>query len=81
MKKAVSIILCLVLAVTTVFAVSGCTKQDSITSDVVLITDGGNVKDGGYNQSAWEGITSFGDENALTYRYYQPVLEYRKIIY
>ncbi|MDD6727957.1 MAG: BMP family ABC transporter substrate-binding protein [Eubacteriales bacterium] len=75
MKKAVSIILCLVLAVTTVFAVSGCTKQDSITSDVVLITDGGNVKDGGYNQSAWEGITSFGDENALTYRYYQPVLD------
>lgn len=75
MKKAVSIILCLVLVVSTVFAVAGCSKQSEIKSDIVLITDGGDIKDGGYNQCAWEGINAFADENGLVQRYYQPTLD------
>lgn len=75
MKKAVSIILCLVLVVSTVFAVAGCSKHDEIKSDIVLITNGGDIKDGGYNQSAWEGVNAFADENGLVQRYYQPTLD------
>lgn len=75
MKKAVSIILCLILVVSTVFAVSACSKQEGVKGDIVLITDGGTIKDGGYNQSAWEGVTSYADENGLAAIYYQPVLE------
>lgn len=75
MKKAVSIILCLVLVVSTVFAASGCSKQKQALSDIVLITDGGDIKDGGYNQSAWEGVNSFAEENGLVQRYYQPTLD------
>ncbi|MGN1329164.1 MAG: BMP family ABC transporter substrate-binding protein [Eubacterium sp.] len=75
MKKAVSLILCLLLVVSTVFAVAGCSKQGEIRSDIVLITDGGDIKDGGYNQSAWEGVDSFADENGLVQRYYQPTLD------
>ncbi len=75
MKKAVSIILCLVLVVSTVFAVAGCSKQSEIKSDIVLITNGGDIKDGGYNQCAWEGINAFADENGLVQRYYQPTLD------
>lgn len=75
MKKAVSIILCLVLVVSTVFAVAGCSKQSEIKSDIVLITNGGDIKDGGYNQSAWEGVNAFADENGLVQRYYQPTLD------
>ncbi len=72
MKKVISVLMCLVL-MGCIFA--GCAKQEDLKSDIVLITDGATVTDGGYNQSAWEGITSFADEQALTYCYYQPVLD------
>ncbi|MDE6766919.1 MAG: BMP family ABC transporter substrate-binding protein, partial [Eubacterium sp.] len=68
----ISIIMCLVL-VGCVFA--GCTKQEDMKCDIVLITNGGAINDGGYNQSAWEGIASFADENSMKCRYYQPVLD------
>lgn len=76
MKKIISILMCLVLACC-VFA--GCTKQEDLKSDIVLITDGGAVNDDGYNQSAWEGISAYAQENSMTCRYYQPVLEDGKI--
>lgn len=72
MKKIVSVLMCLVL-VGCVFA--GCVKQEDLKSDIVLITDGKTITDGGYNQSAWEGIKAYADENAMTYSYYQPMLE------
>lgn len=72
MKKIISVIMCLVL-VCSVFI--GCAKKDTYKSDIVLITNGATIKDGGYNQSAWEGINSFAEENNMTCRYYQPVLD------
>lgn len=75
MKKIISVLLCLAMLTCCVFAAAGCSKQEEIKSDIVLITNGGTIKDGGYNQSAWEGITSFADENAMSYNYYQPVLD------
>ena len=60
MKKIISVLMCLAL-VGCIFA--GCTKQEDLKSDIVLITDGGTITDGGYNQSAWEGISSFAEEN------------------
>lgn len=74
MKKAISIVLCAVILVCSAFAMAGCTKQNEIKSDIVLITDGDNIKDGGYNQSAWDGICSYADENSMTYKYFQPAL-------
>ena len=75
MKKAISVLLCIVLVVSSVFAMAGCTKQKQITNDIVLITDGGTVTDKSYNQSAWDGVTSFANENGMSSRYYQPVLD------
>lgn len=72
MKKIISMIMCLVL-VGCVFA--GCTKQEDMKCDIVLITNGGAVNDDGYNQSAWEGISAFAEENSMKCRYYQPVLD------
>lgn len=74
MKKVVSAVLAFVMLLTSVFAFAGCSKNDS-TYDLVLITDGNTITDGGYNQSAWNGVKSFGDENDMTYRYYQPGLD------
>ena len=75
MKKAISVLLCIVLVVSGVFAMAGCTKQKQITNDIVLITDGGAVNDKGYNQSAWDGVNSYANDNKMTARYYQPVLD------
>lgn len=72
MKKIISVLMCLAL-IGCIFA--GCAKQENLRSDIVLITNGGTINDDGYNQSAWEGITSFAQENDMTCRYYQPVLE------
>lgn len=77
MKKIISVLMCLVL-IGCVFA--GCVKQEDLKSDIVLITDGKTITDGGYNQSAWEGIESFADENSMTCSYYQPVLEDEKLV-
>lgn len=84
MKKVVSVLMCIALAATCVFAFAGCAdNSENLTYDIVMITDGGTVTDGGYNESAWSGITSYADEvnaNAaegeeITYRYYQPHVE------
>lgn len=75
MKKAISVLLCIVLVISGVFAMAGCTKQKQITNDIVLITDGGTVNDKGYNQSAWDGVNSYANDNKMSARYYQPVLD------
>ena len=82
MKKAISVLLCIVLVVSGVFAMAGCTKQKQITNDIVLITDGGAVNDKGYNQSAWDGVNSYANDNKMSARYYQPVIcIYTGIVY
>lgn len=72
MKKAVSLILCAVLALA---AFTGCSKAEELSYDVVLITDGATVTDGAYNESAWNGVKDFAEEAGVTYRYYQPPVE------
>ncbi len=76
MKRIISVIMCLVLIGC---AFAGCAKQEDLKSDIVLITNGASVNDGGYNQSTWEGITSFAEESSMKCRYFQPVLEDGKI--
>ena len=72
MKKIVSILMCFALACC-IFA--GCAKKEDYKSDIVLITNGGTISDGGYNQSAWEGVSTYAKDNNMSCRYYQPVLD------
>lgn len=72
MKKIISILLCLAM-VCAMFV--GCAKKDDYKCDIVLITNGATVKDKGYNESAWNSIKSYADENNMKARYYQPVLD------
>lgn len=75
MKKLVSVLLCAIVLVSTVFAFAGCTKTQDLKYDVALITDGGSIHDKGYNQSAWEGIQSYAEAENCKATYYQPALE------
>ena len=81
MKKVISVLVCLAMAATCVLAFAGCSNNsEDLTYDIVMITDGGTVNDGAYNESAWNGVTSYAEQvNAdaaegeeITYRYYQP---------
>ena len=80
MRKVVSILLCAVMAIGCAFAFAGCTPAEKLSYDVVLITDGGTVSDGSYNQSAWAGVSEFAESADMTSRYYQPVLDESGIV-
>lgn len=79
MKRFISIILAVVMVAFCVFAFAGCKRSETANMDIVLITDGSTITDKGYNQSTWDGVKSFGDENNMTYRYYQPTLDDGKL--
>lgn len=72
MKRFFSIILAATLAISCAFALGGCAKNENASFDLVYITDGAVVDDNAYNESAWNGVKQFGDENSMSYRYYQP---------
>ncbi len=78
MKKVFSIVMAVCMIAISVFAFGGCAKQDKLSYDVVLVTDGKSINDGGYNQSAWDGVKEYAEENNMTYRYYQPNSDYDK---
>lgn len=72
MKKFLSVILVLAISLCGVFALVGCSKNESKNFDMVFITDGGTISDGAYNQSAWNGVKEFAEEENMSCRYYQP---------
>ncbi len=75
MKKFFSVILCLALAAVSVFSLSACSSAEEMKYDIILITDGGTVTDGAYNESAWKGVVSYAEQAGVSCRYYQPVTE------
>ncbi len=83
MKKLLSVLLAFFM----VFALVGCSSSDSgndegadttdstETSDgykVAVVTDVGQLNDGGFNQGTYEGAVAFAEANGLSYKYYQP---------
>lgn len=76
MKKLFTILLVALMALTLV----GCGSKDTATDEgtasdakvVAVVTDVGQLNDGGFNQGTWEGAKQFAEEAGLTYQYYQP---------
>ena len=63
-------ILAFVLAALTVLALVGCNAQD--TYEIAVVTDVGQLMDGGFNQGTYEGVEAYAKANNKTYNYYQP---------
>ena len=81
MKKLLTVLLTFFM----VFALVGCssstdsgTDEGDSTTDtsegykVAVVTDVGQLNDGGFNQGTYEGAVAFAEANGLSYKYYQP---------
>ena len=80
MKKLLSIL----LAVFMVFALVGCSSSSNeATGDdtpdakengyqIAVVTDVGQLNDGGFNQFTYQGAKAFAEKNGYTYNYYAP---------
>lgn len=76
MKKIVSLLMSAVLIAVSAFSFAGCSKDmKELKYDVVMITDGGTIADGSYNESAWNGVKDYAENAGVSYRYYQPTVE------
>ncbi len=75
MKKLISLLMAVLLAFSAAIFLGGCAKKADTAFEIVLITDGAPVTDGGYNQSAWNGVKNYAEAHSMTYRYYQPGLD------
>ena len=71
-KRKFGLALSLVLAAGTILGACGNSEESSNEGDsekdnftVAMVTDTGGVDDKSFNQSAWEGLQAFGEENGL----------------
>lgn len=53
-------------------AADGTAPVENSGYELALITDGQDVESGGINQSAWEGLKTYGDTFEVSYQWYQP---------
>jgi basic membrane protein A len=65
MKKLFSVLLALAI-----LALGGASLAEGY--ELALVTDVGNIDDQSFNQSSYEGMVAYAEENGLTYAYYRP---------
>ncbi|MCQ2536942.1 MAG: BMP family ABC transporter substrate-binding protein [Lachnospiraceae bacterium] len=73
MKKFLSVL----LACTMIFglvAFAGCGDKEAAGDkfEIAVVTDVGQLMDGGFNQGTWEGAKNYAEAHKITYKYYQP---------
>lgn len=71
MKKTVAFILCMALVIACVACFAAC-NDTAKTYEIAVVTDVGQLMDGGFNQGTYEGAKAYAEANGLTYQYYQP---------
>ena len=71
MKKVVAFILCMALVITCVACFAAC-NDTAKTFEIAVVTDVGQLMDGGFNQGTYEGAKAYAEAHGLTYQYYQP---------
>lgn len=66
MKRLLSVLLVLMLAI------PAMAFADSATYEIALVTDVGNIDDKSFNEGAWNGVKEYAEEHGITYSYYRP---------
>ena len=72
MKKVLVAVLCLVLVASCIGIFAACNKKASSGYEIAVVTDVGQLMDGGFNQGTYEGAKAYAEANGKTYKYYQP---------
>ena len=73
MKKILSLVLALALAVSCCALFGGTAKaEDAVITKVALVTDVGTIDDESFNQACWQGVKAWCEANGIEYTYYQP---------
>ena len=75
MKKKVLLVTLLVVAiVASCLAFTACDKDKDKgkTYEIAVVTDVGQLMDGGFNQGTYEGAKAYAEAHGKTYKYYQP---------
>ena len=72
MKKILAMLLVLVMALSLVACGSGNEAQSGGEYKVAMVTDYGDITDQSFNQTTWEAVTKFGEDNGVEYKYYKP---------
>ena len=70
MKK----ILALLLALCMVFSLVACGGNEAASGEtkIAMVTDYGDITDQSFNQTTWEAVIKFGEDNGVAYKYYKP---------
>lgn len=72
MKRKIFVIaLCLAIVATCAFAFVACNDNEE-TYEIAVVTDVGQLMDGGFNQGTYEGAKAYAEANGKTYKFYQP---------
>lgn len=70
MKKLLSLVLCLVLSLGMMAALTACNTD--VTYEIAVVTDVGQLEDKGFNEGTWKGAVKYATEHNISYKYYQP---------
>jgi len=69
MKK---VLLFVFVALLATLLLVGCGKQEESGYEIAVVTDVGQLRDGGFNEGTWNGAEAFAKANGKTVKYYQP---------
>lgn len=69
MKRVISVALCFALLLCSVALFASCGSK---TYEIAVVTDVGQLHDGGFNEGTYTGAKNFADKNGKTFQYYQP---------
>ena len=76
MKKILSVLLVLAMALSLVACggTAEAPKAEAAASEykIAMVTDYGDITDQSFNQTTWEAVIKFGEDNKVAYKYYKP---------
>ena len=77
MKKILALLLVLVMALSLVAcggekAAENKGGETASEYKVAMVTDYGDITDQSFNQTTWEAVVKFGEDNGVAYKYYKP---------
>ena len=72
MKKILALLLVLVMALSLVACGTEKPAENNAQYKVAMVTDYGDITDQSFNQTTWEAVVKFGEDNGIETKYYKP---------